>query len=134
SAFGLRLAAGRQSLLVDRLRVEDALGDDGKLTAVELAEEAALVALVARRATDLLDLQEHRVGVAIDVDLAHLLDVAALLPLAPELAAPAAVVDGPAGAERLLERLAVHPSEHEHLASVRVLGDHRDQPAGLVEV
>src|SRR5581483_7507259 len=108
--------------------------DDGQLAAGHPPEEAAPVPLVAGGAAELLDLQQHGVGVAVDVHLADLLDVAALLALPPQPAAAAAVVDRPAGAERLLERLPVHPGEHEHLAGVRVLGDRRNQPAGLLEV
>src|SRR6478752_7926733 len=110
-------------LPVHLLRVEDALADDGQFAGVEPAEEAALVPLVARGPAELLHLEQDRVRVAVDEDVPHLLDVAALLALAPELAAAAAEVDGAPRAHRLLERLAVHPREHEYLAGVRVLGD-----------
>ena len=52
-----------------------------------------------------MDLEQDGVGVAVDEDAAHFLDVAALLALAPELVAAAAEVDGPAGAHRLLVTL-----------------------------
>src|SRR5262245_3980081 len=81
-----------------------------------------------------MDLEQDCVGIAVEVDAADLLDVAALLALAPELAAAAAVVDGPSGAEGLLERLAVHPGEHQDFAAVGVLGDGGHEAAGLLEV
>src|SRR4051812_15988115 len=89
---------------------------------------------MAGGAADLVDFEEHGVVVAVDANLANFLHIPRLLPLAPELLAAAAEVDGPAGADRLLERLAVHPGDHEHLARLIVLGDRRDQAAGLVEV
>src|SRR4051812_12383736 len=102
-------------LLVHGLRVEDALRDHLQFVAFELTEEAALVALVARGAADLLHLEQHGVGVAVDEDALHLLEVAALLALAPQLVAAAAEVDRAVGAHGLLERFAVHPREHQHL-------------------
>src|SRR5690349_3985589 len=76
--------------LVHRLRIEHALGDYFGPLRRELAEEAALVALVAGGAADLLHFQEDRVGVAIQIDALHLLPVAAFLTLPPELVAAAA--------------------------------------------
>ena len=52
---------------------------------LDAAEEATRVAFVAGRPADLMHLEQDRVGVAIDEDFADLLDVAALLALAPEL-------------------------------------------------
>jgi hypothetical protein len=46
------------------------------------AEEAALVAFVARRAADLFDHEQDRIAVAIDPDVADMLNVAAFFPLA----------------------------------------------------
>ncbi len=102
--------------------------------ALDAAEEAAGVALVAGGAADLVDLEQDGVGVAIDEDLAHFLDVAALLALAPEAVAAAAEVDGPARAQRLLVGFAVHPGQHEDGAAVGVLGDGRHQAAAFVEI
>src|SRR6516165_3390425 len=122
------------SLLVNRLGIEHALGDRLPGALVELAEEAALVTLVTRGAADLVHLEEHGVGIAVDIDILDLLHVAGLLALAPELAAATAEVNGSAGAHSFLERLAVHPCDHEHFAGLVVLRDRRHQPAGLVEV
>src|SRR6478609_763514 len=83
-------------LPVHRLRIKHPLGDDLQFAAVELAEEARRIALVAGRPADLLDLQQHGVRIAVEVDAADLLDVAALLALAPQAAAAAAVVARPA--------------------------------------
>src|SRR5947209_20432817 len=99
---GARWCVSRTLLLVDGLGVEHALALDPQPLRRHAAEEAALVALVAGRPADLLDLEEDRVGVAIDVDALHDLHVAALLALAPELVAAAREVARPAGAQGLL--------------------------------
>src|SRR5260221_13823001 len=96
-------------LLVDSLGIEHALGNGFQLAGVELAEEAALVALVTGGAADLVHLEQDCVGVAIDADLLDFLHVAGLFALAPELASAAAEANGPAGGHRLVERFAVHP-------------------------
>src|SRR5262249_50527125 len=101
---------------------------------LDAAEEAAGVALVTRRPADLMHFQKDGVRVAIDVNLAHLLEVAALLTLAPELVATAAEVDGPPCAKRLLVGFAVHPRQHEDRACLRIRSDGGAQAAGLVEV
>ena len=64
--------------------IKHSLGDDLQTVRRHLAEEARRIAFVARRAADLLDLEQHGVAVAIDEDLAHVLDVAALFALAPQ--------------------------------------------------
>src|SRR5262245_41042745 len=115
-------------------RIEDALGQRLPLPALSMAEVAALVTLVAGRPADLLDLQQDRVGVAVEEDAADLLHVAALFALAPQLVAAATEVAGPPRAQRLVERFAVHPRQHQHLAGVGVLRDRRDQSAGLGKI
>src|SRR6185369_1095074 len=69
-------------LLLRRLAT---LGDDLEAAvAADAAIEAALVALVAGDAADLLDLEEDGVGIAVDADLAHVLQVSRRLALHPE--------------------------------------------------
>src|SRR5581483_5653563 len=99
----------RGLFLVHMFRIEHALADHGYVALVQPAEEAAFVAFMAGGAADLVDLEQDGVGVAVDVDLLDDLHIAALFTLAPELAAAAAEIDGPAGALRLCEGLAVHP-------------------------
>src|SRR5262245_18405007 len=89
---------------------------------------------VTGSAADLLHLEENGVGVAVDVDFTHLLNVATHLALAPEFVARGTEVAGPAGAQRLFVRLAIHPGHHQHLAGVGVLGDRGDETAGCGKV
>jgi hypothetical protein len=74
---------------------------------------------------------EHGIAVAVERDLADVLDVAARVALAPERTAAARPVDAaalPRGGE---ERLAVRPGEHED-GAVLLLGDDGDEPAVVV--
>ena len=77
------------------------------------------------------DLEDQAILIAIDEDLADILGVAALFTLGPELAAGSAEIGGPAGGERAVQGLAVHPCHHEDLARFGILGDGRDQPLGV---
>src|SRR5271165_1535588 len=91
-------------------RIDATLVDDLPLAAVELAEKARLVTLVAcGRVTTLLDDQHHRVGVAIGANLVHDLKIPRLFALAPQLVARAREVAGAPGGDRLVEGLAIHP-------------------------
>ena len=56
-----------------------------------------------------------------------MLHVAAFLPLAPELAAAAAEVDGAPAGERFLPRLSIHVGDHQHFAGGQVLRDRGHQ-------
>src|SRR5262249_48147796 len=115
-------------------RIENALADDLELVTFHLAEEAACVTLMARRTTNLMDLEEDRVGVAVDVDFAYFLDVPPLFAFAPELAAAAAVIHGAAGSQRFLVGFLIHPGEHQHLSCGGVLGNGGDETAGFGKV
>ena len=75
---------------------------------------------------------EDRVAVAIRAQLDRVQGVAARLAFAPERVAGPAVEVDLAGALGRLDRVAVHPREHEHCAGTRVL-DHRGHQAALVE-
>ena len=58
---------------------------------------------------------------------AHVLDVAARVALAPVLLAAAAPERDPSGGQRAVQRLVVHPADHQHLAGVVLLDDGADQ-------
>src|SRR5262249_34353154 len=130
-----------RSFAIYLLGIKNALADDdfsgrqripARLS--DLAKETTRITLMASRAADLMDLEKNRVRVAIHEDFADFLDVAALFALAPELISAAAEIDRPAGAQRFFIGFAVHPGEHQHLASGGVLSDGGDKAAGFVEV
>ena len=85
----------------------------------------------------LLDFQQHHVFVAVEPDLEHFLHVAGLFALVPQLLARAAPVHGLAQFDGFMQRIAVHPGKHQHVAGCRFLGDHRHQavfvPADFLE-
>ena len=75
-----------------------------------------------------IDADQHRIAIAVEPHGLDRLGVAAGRALDPQLFAAAAEEGGLAGGERLLERLAVHPGEHEHLAARCVLHDGGREP------
>ena len=99
-------------------------------TAGSGAVEAAALAGVAGRAL-LVDQQEQRVAVAVQAHVAHPLAVPRGLALHPVLAAAARPVGRPAGGEGAVQRLVVHPGEHEHLAGVVLLHHGGHQARGV---
>ena len=117
----------RTSIRRAAARARSAIDAPGRAVVLDAAEEAALVALVAGDAADLLDLEQDRVGVAVDEDLAHVLQMAGGLALHPELAARRAPVGGAAGLERVPPGLAVHVGDHQDLAGRGVLRDRRQR-------
>src|SRR5205085_6818585 len=90
---------------------------------------AAWVAFVARRPADLIHLEQDGVGVTIDKNAFHLLDVAAFFSFAPQLAAAAGEVNCPAGGKRFFVAFAIHIGEHQHLARLGILCDRRQEAA-----
>src|SRR5262249_62118542 len=114
---------------VNLLRIEDALANHFHLPVLDCPEEASAVPFMTGGAADLVHFEQNRVGVAVDEDLAHFLHMAALLALAPQASAAAAVVTGPAAAQRFFVSFPVHPGEHEHLARAPAFTNHRDDPA-----
>ena len=82
----------------------------------------------------LLDAEQDGVQVAIQVDGADPLDIAALFAFAPEFLAAAAVVDGPAGGHGLGVALGVHVGEHQDFARLGVLGDGGQQAVAAGEI
>ena len=116
-------------LLVDLLRIEDSLGHPFKSFWRYLAEETGWIAFVTCSAAALADPEQNGVAVAIDVDRLDVLNIAALLPFAPELSARATVVDGTSCGERFCVAFGIHPSEHQHRACLGILCDCREEAA-----
>src|SRR5205085_6737681 len=98
---------------------------------LERVEEAGLRPRVTR-GTRRIDAHQHRILIAVELHGLDPLRVAAGLALHPELIAAAAPEGRLASRERLVERLAVHPGEHQHLAGGGILHDRRHQ-AVLIE-
>jgi hypothetical protein len=121
-------------LCVDARGIEFALFDNRSASIVlEPAEEAASISLVADSGSESLDAQEERVGIAIDAHLAQFEDVAALLPLPPQLISSTAKKDYFTSPPRFLECLGIHEAEHQYFARGRILDDDRKQTAAFVE-
>lgn len=102
-----------------------AIGGDG-------AEKATGITFVAGR-TDLIDLQQDGVRVAVHLDFANGLLVTAGLAFSPQLSSRAAEVDGAAGLHRFVVRGLIHPGHHQNPSAGGVLSDRRQQsiPAGF---
>ena len=99
--------------VIDVLReCQSRFGDrDGSL--IELAEEAASIALVTG-CTCLFDFQQDGIGIAIDVDTDHALTMTAFFTFPPELTSASTVVGGPARLTGFRKRLRGHPGHHQH--------------------
>ena len=100
-------------------------------------EETAVTAGVAgnrrmrRLMAQLRHLEQQHVVVAVQAHLVHLLEMAGFLALVPQPLARAAPVHRLADARRALQRLAVHPGEHQHVVAAHLLRDHRQQALGI---
>src|SRR5690606_18778648 len=88
--------------------------------------EAGVGTGVAGRAL-LVHLQQQRVTVTVQPDLADPLPVPAGLPLDPVLAPAAGPERRPAGGQRAPQRLVVHPADHQHVTGALLLDDGGDQ-------
>src|SRR5258706_4368054 len=130
-----RLAFGTQNCRICSATIgfRDALGDYAPGVALDATEEAAPIALMACGAR-LLDLHEDAVGVAVDVDLLHVLDVPRALAFDPEGVPGRAPIGRPPGLERVPPGLRVHVGDHQDLAAGGVLRDRGDEAAALGEV
>src|SRR5882672_718883 len=123
-----RCAAGCLSFfLVDERWILQHRIDRHPFPVLEFAEKAALAPRVAGDTADLLHLQQDRVGVAVDTHFAHLLRVARLLALAPQLLARARPVDRFLGFSGFLQGFPVHPCNRQHAVRRNILGNNRDQ-------
>src|SRR5207244_3143862 len=86
---GRRAVSKDLAALVDFFGIDQPRGNDLQSLRRGFAEKTTSITLVASR-TDLLDFQQHRVGVAIDINGSDYLGVAALLAFPPETRAAAA--------------------------------------------
>ena len=81
--------------------------------------------------------QQDDVVVAVNTHLVHGLHMAGLFALEPQLFARARKVHGAAQLCRFLQRLAVHPREHQYMTCALLLRDDGDQtfvvPLDLIE-
>src|SRR4051794_37282953 len=101
-----------------RARLEDRVGRVPVQVAAGLLQPAEETAPAPGMASDTphgLDAQQDGVAIAVQAYLAHALHVARRLALAPECLARARPVHRLAQRHGALERLAVHPRDHEHL-------------------
>src|SRR6185437_2952404 len=97
-------------------RIDLAFVAHAPISILEHAKEARLVALMAGGGVAvLIDAQQNRIGVAIDPDFAHRLEIARLLALAPQPVARAREVAGVSGGDRLIEGFAIHIRDHQQL-------------------
>src|SRR5205823_337518 len=96
--------------------VEERFAHGRHAAVLDAAVEAGAIARVTGRPADLLDFQQDRVGVAVEIDLLDFLDMAALLALAPEPIPAPAEVDGAPAPQGLVIGRAVHVREHQDLA------------------
>ena len=112
-AVGTRAAA---AAVMPGLRSRWAGADDRGQRAAGV--EAGARARVAG-GTDLVDLDQQGVAVAVEAHGLDVLGVAGRVALAPVLLARAAPEHDAAGGQRAAQRLVVHPAEHEHLARCR---------------
>src|ERR1700690_1022190 len=103
---------------------------EGRSVALDGSAEAGLAAFVAG-STDLVNLDQQGVAVAVERDVFDGLGVAAGFAFHPELLPRPAPEVGLAGVNGLFERRAVHPRHHQHPASLLFLNDSRDQAIGI---
>ena len=96
--------------------------------AIDLVKTTAL-ARVAGNITDLVDRQQNSIAVAVIAQGLDLLNVARGCALVPKFLARSAPVVGLAGRQGLLDRLAVHPGQHQNRAVEIVLGHGCDEAA-----
>src|SRR5690349_9237389 len=101
------------ALAVHGLGVDDALVDDVPAVLFGGAEKTTAVAFVTGGAAALVDFEEHRVGIAVDANLLHLLGMTGGFALEPELVARRAPVTRAAGGEGFLPGLPIHVGNHE---------------------
>jgi len=88
--------------------------------------EAGAIAGVAGRA-DLVDGDEQRITVAVEPNALDPLDVTARVALAPVLLPTARPEGDSALGQGAVQRLVVHPPDHEHIARVVLLDDSGDE-------
>ena len=78
--------------------------------------------------------EQDGVGIAINQNFLHFLDVAALFSFAPQFVAAAAEIASTPRSQCFLIGLAVHPCQHKHFAAVGILRNGRHQTAGFIKI
>ena len=76
--------------------------------------------------SDLVDLNQDRIGVAIQIDRLYFLNMPAFFAFAPELLATATKIDDSAASESLDSCFLIHIGEHKYIAGVVVLSNDRN--------
>ena len=124
-----RFKTSRLLLAVDLFGIEDSLAFDrhGFRIGINSSKEAGLIALVASGASDLIDLHQNGVCVAVEVERLQFLNVAALFSFAPKLLTTPTIVADSLGAQSFLISLFIHIRQHQYDARLLVLSDDRDQ-------
>src|SRR6516165_720685 len=79
----------------------------------------------------LLDLDPHRILIAVDPHLNDALTVSGTLSLAPKTLARAAVIPRLAGDDGPAQRLGVHMGDHQQIAGTGVGHNAGDEPLGI---
>ena len=75
----------------------------------------------------LFHLQEDGVLITIDPDFDHVLCVTRSFPFDPEFLPRSAPIGPAAGLDRGLERVSIHPGQHQDFIRVGILGNRGDQ-------
>jgi len=75
----------------------------------------------------LLDLQQHRIGIAVDPYFPDFLKVTGFFAFAPQPLARSGEIDRFLALCSLLQRLAIHPRHGEHAPAARLLRNRRHQ-------
>ena len=88
---------------------------------------SSAVACVARPGALLIDHHQQHITIAVVAHAAHVLAVPRGLPLAPEFLSAPTPEPGAPGLERLAQRLAAHPGEHQDGLVAGLLDDGRNQ-------
>lgn len=105
-------------------------GDDLRLAVFDPPEKTAPVSFVTG-GRFLNHLDQHAVGVAVEIDLLHFLRVAGGLPLHPHFFARAGIEGDKGAFQGFFHRLAVHPADHQDLVVLHVLNHGGDEAVGV---
>ena len=111
------------------MRIEDSLPFDLNIArrGIDAPKETAAETFMTGCSTDLVDTNEERVGIAIEIDGLQLLHIATFLPFTPQFLAAAAVVANASRPQCLLIGFAIHIRQHENIPRGIVLGNDRNQ-------
>lgn len=124
--------SGRVIIAVHFVRVEYLLGDNFHLAAwSDLAIKARTITFMTGSSM-LDDLDEQRIGVAIDVNSLDFLNVPGALSLHPQFTPASRPEMGLAGFKGFLERLGIHVRHHQDLLVFGIYYDSRYQSVRIV--